>query len=66
MFLNTCNSLRDIDMTNESFYRKKIVWRAAFFRSEFLEWYVLAKTVSMQSINAPSVFNLVPSNLARS
>ena len=58
MFFNTSNSLREFLLEVNCMTRTLGV---SFSR------HVLAKkTVAMQRINAPSIFNLMPSNIANS
>ena len=61
LFFNTFNSLRD--MTNEFLPEVKLYDVQRTLGVNFSR-HVLAKTATMQRINAPSIFNIMPSNLA--
>ena len=61
LFFNTFNSLRD--MTNEFLPEVKLYDVRRTLGVNFSR-HVLAKTATMQRINAPSIFNIMPSNLA--
>ena len=63
LFFKTSNSLQD--MTDESFTGSKLYDVRRTLGVNFSK-HVLAKTAKMQRINAPSIFNLMPSNLASS
>ena len=65
MFFNTSNSLRDRYDEREFLPEIKLYDMRRTLGVNFSR-HVLAKTATTQRINAPSIFNLMPSNLVGS